>query len=50
MTIYPDVQLRAQKEIDGVIGSNRIPGFSDRSQLPYVNALVKELIRYVDIR
>ncbi|EIM82842.1 cytochrome P450 [Stereum hirsutum FP-91666 SS1] len=46
MTIYPDVQLRAQKEIDCVVGSNRIPDFSDRSQLPYVNALVKELIRW----
>lgn len=45
MTLYPDVYKRAQEEIDRVIGSNRLPGFKDRDNLPYIGALVKETIR-----
>ena len=43
MTARPDVQVRAQKEIDQVIGSNRTPGLNDLKDLPYVQALIKEV-------
>lgn len=46
MTLYPDVQRKAQEEIDRVIGSNRLPRFEDRENLPYLNALVKEVLRW----
>ncbi|RAH70575.1 cytochrome P450 [Aspergillus aculeatinus CBS 121060] len=46
MTLYPDVQGKAQAEIDEVIGKNRLPTFNDRSDLPYINALVKEVLRW----
>lgn len=46
MTIYPDVQRRAQAEIDAVIGNDRLPTSSDRESLPYVDALVKEVFRW----
>jgi hypothetical protein len=46
MTLYPEVQKKAQAEIDAVIGPNRFPDFYDRSSLPYINALVKELSRW----
>ena len=46
MALYPEVQKKAQAELDNVIGSQRLPDFSDRSTLPYVNALVKELARW----
>ncbi|KAL4900392.1 hypothetical protein BDW74DRAFT_188242 [Aspergillus multicolor] len=46
MTLYPDIQKRAQQEIDRVVGRARLPGFSDRSNLPYINAIVKEALRW----
>ena len=46
MALYPDVQKKAQAEIDSVIGPNRLPDFHDRSSLPYLNAVIKELSRW----
>ncbi|KAG6337367.1 hypothetical protein ID866_1740 [Astraeus odoratus] len=46
MTLYPNVQKKAQAEIDTVIGFDRLPSFSDRDSLPYVEALVKEVLRW----
>jgi hypothetical protein len=42
---YPEVQRRAQEELDGVVGSSRSPGFSDMDHLPYIRAIVKETLR-----
>ncbi|KAK0458200.1 cytochrome P450 [Desarmillaria tabescens] len=46
MVLYPDIQRRAQEEILSVIRDERLPKLSDRDSLPYVNALVKELLRW----
>ena len=46
MALYPDVQRKAQAEIDAVVGPNRLPDFEDRLLLPYINAVVKELMRW----
>ncbi|KAG5745174.1 hypothetical protein H9Q70_012134 [Fusarium xylarioides] len=46
MTLFPEAQKKAQYEIDEVIGSERLPSLSDRQNLPYVNALVKEVLRW----
>ncbi|KAH8113547.1 cytochrome P450 [Phellopilus nigrolimitatus] len=46
MTLFPEKQRKAQEEIDRVVGSDRLPGFEDRADLPYVNALVKEILRW----
>jgi len=46
MTLYPDVQTKAQAELDHVIGKERLPTFADRNNLPYVDALVKEVLRW----
>ena len=46
MALYPEVQKKAQAEIDIVVGSNRFPDFHDRPSLPYINAIVKELSRW----
>jgi hypothetical protein len=46
MTLFPDVQKKAQSEIDAVIGPDRLPSFADRASLPYIEALTKELFRW----
>ncbi|EJD49130.1 cytochrome P450 [Auricularia subglabra TFB-10046 SS5] len=46
MTLYPDVQRKAQEEIDALTGGERLPVYADREHLPYVNALVKEIHRW----
>lgn len=46
MTLYPDVQKKAQAEIDAVVGPDRLPSFSDRASLPYIEALAKEILRW----
>jgi cytochrome P450 len=46
MVKFPEVQRKAQQEIDRVVGTNRLPTFKDRGRLPYVTALVKEATRW----
>ncbi|KAH9058113.1 cytochrome P450 [Lactarius vividus] len=46
MVAYPDVQKRAQAELDAVVGRTRIPTFSDFQRLPYIRAMVKEMLRW----
>ena len=43
---YPEVQRKAQAQIDAVIGRGRLPDFEDRERLPYVEAVLKELFRW----
>ncbi|KAI0639039.1 cytochrome P450 [Trametes polyzona] len=45
MLEHPDVQLRAQEEIDRVIGTDRLPGWEDRESLPYLWAVMTEVLR-----
>lgn len=46
MVLFPDVQRKAQDEIDRVVGTERLPNLDDRLHLPYVNALIKETTRW----
>lgn len=43
---HPEVQAKAQEEIDRVIGIDRLPLLTDREALPYVHAVVKEVSRW----
>ncbi|KAI0812779.1 cytochrome P450, partial [Irpex lacteus] len=45
MMLYPEVQRRAHDELDKVIG-DRIPIIADRESTPYLNALIKESLRW----
>lgn len=45
--IHPDVQCKAQQEIDSVVGSDRLPDFSDIPHLTYLTAAIKESLRSV---
>ncbi|KAI5920501.1 cytochrome P450 [Camillea tinctor] len=46
MMSHPEIQRKAQEEIDRVIGSDRLPSFGDRNSLPYIEAVVKEAFRF----
>ena len=45
MAINPDIQEKAQREIDNIIGTHRLPDFSDRTEMPYVEAIYREVLR-----
>ncbi|KAK7404065.1 CMRF35-like molecule 2 [Neonectria punicea] len=49
MVLFPAVQKKAQQEIDAVVGVDRLPQHGDRDNLPYINALVKETIRWLPV-
>ncbi|CAE6457244.1 unnamed protein product [Rhizoctonia solani] len=46
MVLYPDVQEKAQLELDTVLGSGTMPTISDRDRLPYINNIILELYRW----
>lgn len=46
MARNPSVQQKAVEEIENVIGSDRLPEVGDMEKLPYVNALIKEVLRF----
>ncbi|OCH91504.1 CyP450 monooxygenase [Obba rivulosa] len=46
MILFPEVQKSAQEELTRVVGPYRLPEFSDRAALPYINALCKECLRW----
>lgn len=49
MVIYPAAQARAQEELDKVLGRSTLASLSDKAdgQLPYVEALIKEVLRWI---
>jgi cytochrome P450 len=46
MALNPEAQARAQKELDGVIGRDRLPTFEDRESLPFMECVFKETLRW----
>jgi cytochrome P450 len=44
--MFPEAQKKAQEEIDRIIGAERLPMLKDRADLPYIDAMVKELLRW----
>uniref|UniRef100_A0A8D0Z9S0 unspecific monooxygenase n=1 Tax=Sus scrofa TaxID=9823 RepID=A0A8D0Z9S0_PIG len=46
---HPDVTAKVQKEIDSVIERHRSPCMQDRSHMPYIDAVVHEIQRYIDL-
>lgn len=46
MAKNPTIQSRAQREIDRVVGTERLPNLNDCANLPYIKANFKELLRF----
>lgn len=47
MMVTPEVQKRAQEDIDRVVGPDRMPTIEDATSLQYVRAIVKETMRWM---
>lgn len=45
MVLHPDIQAKAQDELDMCVGSHRHVQDSDISNLPFLQAIVKEVLR-----
>ncbi|RPD63543.1 cytochrome P450 [Lentinus tigrinus ALCF2SS1-6] len=48
MARFPEIQKRAQAEVDAVCG-DRLPTMADRPNLPFVDAVLCEVLRWVSI-
>ena len=46
MVLNPDAQKKAQNEIDTILGEHTLPTMADKDSLPYMNALLKEVMRF----
>ena len=46
LAMHPEVVRQAHREIDSVIGEERLPRPEDCVRLPYVQAIVKEATRW----
>ena len=45
MVRYPDILKRAQQEVDLHVGCERLPDLDDKSSLPYLECILKEVYR-----
>lgn len=46
LTLHPEVQKRAQNEIDQICSEDRSPNWSDYDRLPYISMIIKESVRW----
>lgn len=46
MALFPEIQAKAQDELDHVVGTDRLPSFTDRPNLPYVEKVLREVLRW----
>ena len=37
---------KAQAELDAIVGRDRLPSFEDKEKLPYICAMVNEVLRW----
>nr|XP_023507020.1 cytochrome P450 2F2-like [Equus caballus] len=46
---YPEVAAKVQAELDAVVGRMRAPSLEDRGRLPYTNAVLHEIQRFISV-
>ncbi|KAF4539242.1 Cytochrome p450 protein [Lasiodiplodia theobromae] len=49
LTLHPEVQKKAQAQLDEVCGVDRVPSWADFDKLQYINGIVKEGTRWKSV-
>ncbi|KAJ3490425.1 hypothetical protein NLI96_g1432 [Meripilus lineatus] len=49
MGVFPEVQRKAQAELDNVIGPSRLPDMDDYDSLPYIRSVALESMRWMPV-
>ncbi len=49
MAMHPEIQQKAKKELDLVVGSDRLPTYDDYDSLPYIRAIFMECSRWLPV-
>lgn len=49
MALFPEVQKKAQAELDALVGPDRLPDYSDYESLIYIRAVVLEAMRWMPV-
>ncbi|XP_071618446.1 vitamin D 25-hydroxylase isoform X1 [Heliangelus exortis] len=49
MALYPNIQGQVQKEIDLIIGPNKMPALEEKCKMPYTEAVLHEVLRFCNI-
>ncbi|KAG7440108.1 cytochrome P450 [Guyanagaster necrorhizus] len=49
MLANPEAQRKGQEEIEAVLGPGELPRFADEDSLPFVSAVVKEVLRWKNV-
>lgn len=47
MILYPEVQETAFREIDKLVGPDRLPAWEDRENLTYLRGIIEECFRWM---
>jgi cytochrome P450 len=46
IVLHPEVQTKAQRILDQVVGRDRLPTFDDRPNLQYIDFIIQEILRW----
>lgn len=49
MALHPDIQRRAQAEVDENVGRGHLPTYSQLDSLAYLSAVLKEVLRFATV-
>ncbi|KAJ6443854.1 O-methylsterigmatocystin oxidoreductase [Purpureocillium lavendulum] len=49
MVLHPEVQVKARRLLDDVVGRDRLPSFKDRPRLTYIDHIVQEALRWCPV-